>query len=159
MHAFASPLARLMIATIFLLSAVGNKLPNFSGVVDYMAAAGVPLPSLMLTGAIVFLVVGGLSVLLGFHARIGASLLLVFLLLATYYFHAFWAFEGQERELQMIQFMKNLSLMGTMLFLVSNGSGAGSLDAWLANRAATEPSVSEGPLSSRGPAGPGGPVA
>jgi len=142
MSAVASLVARLMIATIFLLSAVGNKIPNFGGVAEYMASAGVPLPKLMLAGAIVFLIVGGLSVLLGFRVRVGAGLLLAFLLLATYYFHAFWTFEGQEQELHMIQFMKNLSLMGTMLFLISNGSGAGSLDAWLVGRAGAKSSES-----------------
>jgi len=41
------------------------------------------------------LIVGSLSVILGFHARCGAALL-VFLVLATYYFHDFWTMEGQD---------------------------------------------------------------
>lgn len=125
----ASPLARLMIVTIFLLSAVGNKIPQFNGVAEHMASEGVPMPHAMLAGAIVFLLAGSASVLLGYKARIGASLLLVFLILATCFFHDFWTFEGAERQAQMIQFMKNLSLMGTMLFLMANGSGAGSIDS------------------------------
>jgi putative oxidoreductase len=55
----------------------------------------------------------------------------VFLVLATYFFHDFWTFEGQERQMQTIQFMKNLSLMGTMVFLIANGSGRWSLDTRL----------------------------
>jgi putative oxidoreductase len=51
--------------------------------------------------------------------------------LATYFFHDFWTFEGQDREMQMIQFMKNLSMMGTMVFLMANGSGHASLDSRL----------------------------
>ncbi len=132
MQAATFLLARIMIATIFLMSAVGNKIPNFNSVAGYMAAEGVPLPQLALVGAIVFLILGSASVIAGFKIRIGAALLLVFLVLATYYFHDFWAFEGQEQQLQMIQFMKNLSLMGTMLFLMVNGAGALSLDAKLA---------------------------
>lgn len=128
MQTVASILARVMIATIFFMSAVGNKIPNFSGVVDYMTSAGVPSPRLMLALAIVFLLFGSVSVILGYHARFGAALLLVFLALATYYFHAFWNFTGQDQQNQMIQFMKNLSMMGTMLFLIANGSGRGSLD-------------------------------
>lgn len=122
-------IGRIMIATIFLLSAVGNKIPNFSGMAQYMASEGVPAPQVMLAGAIVFLIVGSVSVILGYKARFGAGLLLVFLALATYYFHDFWTFEGQERQMQMIQFMKNLSMMGTMVFLMANGPGAFSLDA------------------------------
>ena len=140
MQATASLLGRLMIATIFLMSAVGNKIPKFNDVATYMASEGVPLPQVMLAGAIVFLIAGSLSVIAGFKIRLGAALLLVFLVLATYYFHDFWKFEGQEQQLQMIQFMKNLSLMGTMVFLIANGAGATSLDAGLAVRKADQPS-------------------
>ncbi len=131
MQAAASLLARIMIATIFLMSAVGNKIPQFNSVAGYMAAEGVPLPQLSLVGAIIFLIVGSLSVIAGFKIRIGAALLLVFLVLATYFFHDFWTFEGQEQQMQMIQFMKNLSLMGTMVFLMANGAGQLSVDAKL----------------------------
>jgi putative oxidoreductase len=123
----ASLAGRLMIATIFLMSAVGNKIPDFNGVATYMASEGVPAPQLMLAGAIVFLVVGSLSVITGYKIRVGATLLLIFLALATYYFHDFWTFEGQEQQTQMIQFMKNLALMGTMLFLIGNGAGKASV--------------------------------
>ncbi len=58
----------------------------------------------------------------------------MFLVLATYFFHDFWNFEGQEQQMQMIQFMKNLSLMGTMVFLMANGAGGMSLDSRLAVR-------------------------
>ena len=126
---FVSPIARLMIAIIFLMSAVGNKIPNFNSVVGYMTSEGVPFATPMLIGAIAFLIAGSLSIVVGYHTRIGAGLLLVFLVLATYFFHDFWNFEGAEAQPQMIQFMKNLSLMGTMLFLIANGAGDVSLDA------------------------------
>jgi putative oxidoreductase len=124
-----SLLGRVMLVTIFLMSAIGNKIPNFSGVAGYMASEGVPLPKLMLAGAIVFLIAGSLSIIAGWQARIGAGLLLVFLVLATYFFHDFWTFEGQEQQMQTIQFMKNLGLMGAMVFLISNGSGTMSLES------------------------------
>ncbi len=121
-------LARILLCTIFLLSAVGNKIPNFSRVAQYMAAEGVPLPQLMLVGAILFMIAGSLSVVLGWKARCGATLLLIFLILATYFFHDFWTMEGEAVQQQTIQFMKNLSLMGGLLFIVANGSGPFSLD-------------------------------
>lgn len=121
--------ARIMIATIFLLSAVGNKIPNFMEVANYMAAKGVPWAPGMLVGAILFLVAGSLSIIVGYRARWGAGLLLAFLTLATYYFHDFWNLQGQAQQDEMIQFLKNLSLMGTMLFVIANGAGPASLDA------------------------------
>ncbi len=120
---------RLLLSTIFLLSALGNKIPHFNEVVDVMAKAGVPAPRVALMGAIVFLVAGSLSVIAGYRARIGASLLLVFLLLATWYFHRFWNIaDAKAQQEQMIQFLKNLALMGAMLMLIANGAGPMSLD-------------------------------
>jgi len=126
---------RLLLCTIFFMAAVGNKIPHFSDVARVMESVGVPAPQLLLVGAIVFLVVGSLSVIVGFKARVGATLLLTFLVLASYYFHPFWKLEGQAQQEQMIHFMKNLSMMGAMLFIVANGSGPMSLDSWLHKRA------------------------
>ena len=128
MNRYFSVLGRIMIATIYLLSAVGNKIPNFRDVAAYMASEGVPMPSLMLVGSIAFLIVGSFSIIVGYKVKIGAGMLFLFLVLATYYFHDFWNFEGETRQQQMIQFMKNLSLMGTMLFLMANGAGLFSVD-------------------------------
>jgi putative oxidoreductase len=122
--------ARTMLALIFLMSALGNKIPNFSGIAGYMAGEGVPAPQILLAGAIAFLLVGSASLILGYKARLGAGLLFVFLVLAAYYFHDFWTFaDAAERQQQTIQFMKNLALMGGMLFVVANGAGPWSLDA------------------------------
>jgi putative oxidoreductase len=130
-------LGRLLLCTIFLMSAVGNKIPHFSDVARIMDSVNMPAPQLMLVGAIVFLVVGSLSVIAGYKARIGAALLLTFLVLASYYFHPFWKLGGQAQQEQMIQFMKNLSMMGAMLFIVANGSGQMSLDSWLTRPSGT----------------------
>jgi putative oxidoreductase len=70
-------------------------------------------------------------VIAGYKARIGAVLLLTFLVLASYYFHAFWNLEGQAQQEQMIHFMKNLSMIGAKLFIAAKGSGPMSLDSWL----------------------------
>jgi putative oxidoreductase len=134
----AGPLAlsgRILLCTIFLMSAVGNKIPHFNEVAELMGKVGIPAPQFMLVGAIVFLLAGSASVVVGYKARIGAVLLFVFLVLATYFFHNFWAkTDPKEQQEQMVQFMKNLSMMGAMLFLVANGSGPWSLDGCLAKR-------------------------
>ena len=126
----AAAVGRFFLCAIFLLSALGNKIPHFNDVAELMGKAGVPAPKFMLVGAIVFLLVGGVSVLVGYKAKLGAALLLVFLLPATYYFHAFWKETDPKAQAdQMIQFMKNLALMGAMLLIVANGPGPFSLDA------------------------------
>ena len=126
-------LGRFMIAAIFVMSAAGNKIPKFAEVAKTMEGVGVPQPQILLAGAIAFLLIGGLSVAIGYKARFGAFLLLVFLAAATYYFHAFWKVdveaEPEKFQEQMIAFMKNLALAGTMVFLIGNGAGSGSIDA------------------------------
>jgi putative oxidoreductase len=120
---------RVLLVGIFFMSAVGNKIPNFSQITEYMASEGVPAPAVLLPGAIAFLIIGSVLVGLGYQARIGAALLLVFLVAATYFFHDFWTFDDPaERQQQTIQFMKNASLMGAMLFIIANGAGAWSFD-------------------------------
>jgi putative oxidoreductase len=128
---FLSLVGRLMIVAIFLASAVMNKIPQFTAVADVMAAKGIQQPKIMLAGAIAFLIIGSVSIIIGYHARLGALLLLVFLAAATYYFHAFWKLAPDAPEVQgeMIHFMKNVGLMGTMVFIMANGPGPWSLDA------------------------------
>ena len=119
--------ARLLLTLIFISSAV-NKIIGWEGTATYMANHGLPMVKVLLAGAVVFEIAGGLSVLLGFKARIGALALIVFLVAATILFHNFWAFEGQERQDQLIHFMKNLSIMGGLLLIFAAGSGPLSLD-------------------------------
>ena len=120
---------RVLLCVIFVMATVGNKIPNYAGTIEVMEKVGVPAPQVLLPGAIVFLLVGSASVIVGYRASIGAALLAVFLALASYYFHAFWKLEGQAQQEQMIQFLKNLSMFGAMLFIIANGPGAWSLDA------------------------------
>lgn len=134
MHAvrgFLSVIARLMIVAIFLTAGAG-KVMDYKGVVEKMAAEGVPSPSILLGGAIAFLILGSLSIVLGFWGRFGALLLLVFLGAATYYFHDFWKLPPdtppERMQLEVISCFKNLALMGAMLFLIANGTGPWSLD-------------------------------
>src|ERR1700682_6290134 len=97
---------RLLLCTIFFMAAVGNKIPHFSDVAKVMESVGVPAPQFLLVGAIVFLIAGSLSVIAGYKARIGAVLLLTFLILASYYFHPFWKLEGQGQQGELIPFVK-----------------------------------------------------
>lgn len=128
--AIVSILGRILLCAIFLMSAVGNKIPKFEETVAYMDSKGVPQPKYALMGAIAFLIIGSLSVIVGFRARFGAFLLALFLIPTTYYFHNPTVFAADSKEYQgeIIQVMKNAALFGAMLFIIANGSGVGSVD-------------------------------
>ena len=130
---FISLLARLLIAVIFLASAIGNKIPQFAQTAEYMASEGVPNPKFALFGAIGLLLLGGLSLIAGAWTRVGAGFLFVFIAAATYYFHDFWTFaDPSQRQLQTIQFMKNLAIGGGLLSLMAFSGGPWSVDGWIA---------------------------
>lgn len=123
-----SPLvARIFMSTIFLISGYG-KLTGYAGQVDNLAAMGVPMAGFLIICAVVFEIGGGGLLLLGFKARIAAAALIVFTVLATLMFHAFWTFDEPQRTAEMINFLKNLSIMGGLLMVVGFGSGAYSID-------------------------------
>jgi len=118
---------RICFAAIFLFSAPRHFM---SQTIEYAAAQGVPLAAFAvpLSGVIAF--VGALSVLLGFHARIGAWLLVLFLVPVTLMMHAFWKIaDPGAAQIQMIMFMKNLSMLGGALLITQLGSGPMSLDS------------------------------
>lgn len=126
-----APLAgRFLITFIFLRSAMG-KIGNFSGVAGNMAAKGMPFAEALLVGAIAIEIVGGLCVLVGWKARWGALALLIFLIPATLIFHDFWAVDpAQAKEVanQTNHFLKNLSIMGALVFIIGMGSGPLSVE-------------------------------
>ena len=122
-------LGRLMLSAIFLMAAVGQSIPKFSDTAASMEAEGVHAPKIMLGGAILVLIAGSLSIAAGFKARIGATLLLVFHLLATYFIRDFWTQEDPvAKQEYMIQFLKNTSMMGAMLLIIAHGPGLMSID-------------------------------
>ena len=122
-----APLAgRVLITFIFLRSAYG-KLFEFRAVSGMMAKKGMPFPEVLLVGAIAFEIVGGLMILFGWHARIGALLLAIFLVPATLIFHNFWAADPVQLPGQLNHFLKNLTILGALVFIIGMGSGPLSL--------------------------------
>jgi putative oxidoreductase len=124
---FAPLLGRILLAQIFLLSGL-NKIGAWEQTAGYMASKNMPLVPFFLVAAILFEVGGGLSVALGYKARLGAAALVVFLIPTTLIFHNFWALQGMEQQVQMIMFMKNLAILGGLLLVIGFGPGPLSLD-------------------------------
>ncbi len=119
---YSSLIARSAIAIIFLHSGIG-KLSNFGGTVEQIAGAGLPLAGLVAIFTIAFQLLGGASLVVGYKARIGSGLLLAFLVPATLVFH-----NPIADPTQMIQFLKNLAIIGGLLMVIAHGAGPISLD-------------------------------
>jgi putative oxidoreductase len=99
-------------------------------IVAFAAAKGVPLASIAVPLSGVIALAGGLSILLGYRAKIGAWLLVLFLVAVTPLMHNFWTVaDPMMRQMDFANFMKNVSMAGAALFITQFGSGPWSLDA------------------------------
>ncbi len=118
-------IGRILYASIFILS----SLTHFSlKTIEAYANQGFPLPYVLIPFSGLLALLGGLSILLGFKARIGAWLLVIFLIPVTFFMHQFWGMENPVAAgVQMIMFLKNLSLLGGALIITYFGSGPLSL--------------------------------
>jgi putative oxidoreductase len=117
---------RLFFSAIFLLSG----LSHFSAkTIGYAAANGVPFASLAVPASGILAFIGALSILLGHRVRAGAWLLVLFLVPVTLTMHNFWSVsDPMVRQMQMINFMKNLSMLGGALLITQYGAGPWSLE-------------------------------
>ena len=120
-------LGRLFYVAIFVMSGVTHFTAK---PVAYAAAAGVPFASLAVPASGILALAGGLSILLGYRARIGAWLLVLFLIPVSFAMHNFWAVKDpMMAQIQMAMFMKNVSMLGGALLISQFGAGPWSLDA------------------------------
>ena len=118
---------RVAYSLIFLLAPFAHFRP---GTVAYAAQAGVPMPGLLVPLSGVLALAGGLSVALGYQARVGAWLLVVFLVPVTFTMHAFWnVHDPMMHQFQQAMFVKNIALLGAALIITQVGAGPMSLDA------------------------------
>ncbi len=123
---FAPVTGRALLALIFVLSGF-NKIGGFAGTAGYMASKGLPMAEVLLVLTIIIELGGGLLIMLGWQARWAAAAIFLFLIPVTLVFHNYWAVDAAQQQMQMIQFMKNLSIMGGMLMIVAFGPGPYSL--------------------------------
>ena len=129
---YAVLIGRIFYSLIFVMASMGHFSQQ---TIAYAAAQGVPLASIAVPLSGVLAVVGGLSVALGYKARYGAWLLVLFLVPVTVMMHNFWAVgDPMMAKMQQAMFMKNIAILGSSFLIAYFGSGPLSLDAWLKAR-------------------------
>jgi len=127
MKDIAELLARIWIAFVFIYEAL-DAIVFFHKTKATMTAYGILWQQdLILKTAIVILIVGGILVLIGYYASIGATLLLIYWLPMTLIVYSFWDDPAELKRLHALYFMRNLALCGGLLLLVANGAGKYSI--------------------------------
>jgi putative oxidoreductase len=115
---------RLLLASIFIfLASAFGKITNFDATVQYMETHGLPSAPLLCAAAVAVEALGGVALILGYHARWGAGALALFLLTATWIFHT-----GHTGPDQRIHLLKNLAILGGLLQVMAFGPGAMSFE-------------------------------
>lgn len=102
------------------LATLSFNQPMVQEVVNY--ALAYPGPLLAIGAALELF--GSLSLLLGMGTRLGAFFLVLFLIPTTIIGHHFWLLSGNERELQMVMFLKNISILGGLFLVIGMKTGS-----------------------------------
>ena len=115
---------RLLFALIFLMSGFTHFSKQTIG---FAASQGVPLASIVVPAVGLLAFFGGLSILLGYRTKLGAWLIVIFLIGLTP-MHKFWGIaDPMMQQMQMVMFMKNVTMLGGALLITQFGSGPWSL--------------------------------
>lgn len=123
---WAVPIGRVLFSLIFLISGFTHF---SSGSISYADSQGIPMADILVPVSGLLALIGGLSILTGFHARVGAVLILIFMTPVTLLMHDFWnVTDPAIAQVQMINFLKNLAIIGGALFLTFYGAGPVSID-------------------------------
>ena len=131
---YAPLIGRILMALIFLQSAYG-KITAFAPTAATMAGKGMPMANVLLVAAIAIELVAATLLIVGWKTRLAALALVVFMIPATLYFHDYWNAPQPEVRNQRNHFMKNVTILGALIFVIGMGAGPLSLD----NRRAPPP--------------------
>ena len=120
-------LGRILFSLVFILASINH----FNGSdTAYAVQSGLPMAKLLVPASGALALLGGLSILIGYHAKVGAWLIVLFLVGVTPVMHNFWAVKDpMMHAMQQVNFMKNLSMLGGALLITQFGAGPLSVDA------------------------------
>lgn len=130
MHTFQDAAAlggRILISLIFITGGY-QKIGGWSHTAAMMSAKKMPAVPFFLAMTILLEAGGGLLLAAGYQAHVVAGILGLFMIPVTFLFHNYWAFDGMERMMQKISFMKNLAIIGGLFVISAFGAGGWSLD-------------------------------
>jgi len=124
---WAALVGRILLGIVFIPAGF-SKIGGFTGTAGYIASKGLPLPEVGAALAIAVEILAGIALVVGWKTRWAALALAVFTLVATVFFHAFWAVPPEQQMTQQLMFMKNVGLVGGLLAFYAFGAGRISID-------------------------------
>jgi putative oxidoreductase len=133
---------RILLSLIFILSGI-NKAFSWDQTEAFLAHRGLPAPHVLLAIALGVEILGGLGLLFGRFTRFWATMLFLYLIPVTLVIHAFWM-AGPDARDQLTHFLKNLAIIGSLLYVAAHGAGRFSIDSVVKRaRHGEEPKIGE----------------
>jgi len=127
---YAALAGRQLFSIIFIVASAAHFRP---ATVEYAAQHGVLLPGVLVPLSGIIALAGGLSVLLGYRTRLGAWLLVIFLVPVTLVMHNFWTVSDPIAfQVERALFLRNITMLGGALLIGYFGADPLSLDTLLA---------------------------
>lgn len=120
-------IARILIASFFIVSGI-MKIQNFAATEAMLAAKNIPFPQISLGIALAIELVGGIFLIFGFKTRWWSGILFLFILTSSVLLHDFWNYADAERVDQLYNFLKNMAILGGLLYVICCGPGGCSCD-------------------------------
>jgi putative oxidoreductase len=126
---YISPLIGRCVLAWFFLSQAWTYSHSWDATVQTMAMQQIPIAPVLLVLALAVMILGGLSLAIGLHARHGALLLFAFTMIASLLMHPFWKIaEGAAREADYEIFIRNVAIAGALLMIIGLGPGRFAID-------------------------------
>lgn len=112
-------IGRILFGGVFVMFGM-NHFTHRETMTGYAASKKVPYPKFATTISGVLLVLGGLGIVFGVYTTTAIWLLVIFLIPTSFIMHAFWKeTDPQAKQMDMINFMKNMALAGAALAMLS----------------------------------------
>ena len=120
-------LGRILIGSLFLVEGI-RQVMFYAGSVGYFNKLGFPAPEAMVWLSIIIHIAGGILLIVGWRTQWVLWLLLALVVIATAMAHRFWEFDAAQYGNQLDHFLKNLAIIGGLLYVITFGAGAMSVD-------------------------------
>jgi len=110
-------IGRIIVGAYYIYNGLNHFL-HLSMLTEYAKSKGVPLPEVAVAGGGFLLLVAGITILLGYYPNLGVAALVIFLIPVSYMMHNFWAVEPEQKMAEMVNFTKNMALLGSALMFL-----------------------------------------
>ena len=112
-------IGRILVGAFYIFNGIGH-FARYKQMVEYAKSKGVIYPKLLVPLTGILLIFGGLSIITGFLYVYGILALLIFLVPTTIIMHNFWSIKNEQiKIIEMVNFMKNLALIGSLLMFLA----------------------------------------